>query len=288
MRARRSTAETPHGTRWVRSTDGDFPDHYHHPSFEAVGDDPVFSIASLRALAPNEPRKMSPDDAKGTISMMHYAAHKASVATDGEDRRQWLNTYFLLRNHVVVCNLGLANAAALRFRFHLIDEFDLKGEAELGLIRAVSLFDPWHPAKFSAHAFTACRLRCCQIVNASRQLKRAVKPAALEDWSEDKKARSPEECVMRILLYEAAQRHLKLVKFEVVKRSFGLGGSDPQTDEQIASELGIGLRSVQTTRCLACRELQPHLGAFADIARKPPREQAAELPPPVLAKAEKP
>ncbi len=75
----------------------------------------------------------------------------------GAKRRLWHERWRMLRDHLVVENLGLVYAAAKRFPCRTLNREEQQSAGELALLRAVDSFNPWLGFRLSTYAFHAIR-----------------------------------------------------------------------------------------------------------------------------------
>ena len=75
----------------------------------------------------------------------------------GAKRRLWHERWRIIRDHLVVENLGLVHAAAKRFPCWTLNREEQQSAGKLALLRAVDGFNPWLGFRFSTYAFHAIR-----------------------------------------------------------------------------------------------------------------------------------
>ena len=103
--------------------------------------------------------KYMPDETTRDIARrMHYAAFRMSKARSSADARRWQQTYFDLRDRIVVGNHKLVYRAVRRRMAMSNQTDDLIGDCHIVLIKAVAAYNPWMGIRFSTYAFT-CLIR---------------------------------------------------------------------------------------------------------------------------------
>lgn len=75
----------------------------------------------------------------------------------GAKRRLWHERWRMIRDHLVVENLGLVYAAVRRFPCWTLNREEQQSTGKLALLRAVDSFNPWLGFRFSTYTFHAIR-----------------------------------------------------------------------------------------------------------------------------------
>ena len=75
----------------------------------------------------------------------------------GARRRLWHERWRMIRDHLVVENLGLVHAVTERFPCWTLKHEEQQSAGTLGLLRAVDGFNPWLGFRFSTYAYHAIR-----------------------------------------------------------------------------------------------------------------------------------
>ena len=144
-------------TRHVLGYDG-LPKYVHHPDFEEQADCREY-LEGLSVLMADKAPPKSVAEAR-LFKAMHYCASRARrargkrIAVTAAAAR-WIKRRAVIREHLIVANLGLSYEMLRRTRFTNVDEDDLLGEGLRALCDAVEAFDPWRGYRFSTYACNA-------------------------------------------------------------------------------------------------------------------------------------
>ncbi|MCE9530137.1 MAG: sigma-70 family RNA polymerase sigma factor [Planctomycetes bacterium] len=134
------------------------PRFVHHESFEQANASRLYGPLDAIDPTPFFDSFMPDDVTRDTAKRMHYAAFRLSKAKGDAAQERWRQTYFELRDRIVVGNRKLAYRAVRR-RMALSNKADdLIGDCHIVLIQAVAAYNPWMGIRFSTYAFT-CLIR---------------------------------------------------------------------------------------------------------------------------------
>lgn len=113
--------------------------------------------AEIASWISSDPRTGSRPDEVPLFVALHTCAFRARRAgrswpSGATQRRRWIRRWKIIREYIVVENLGLAYTMISRFRAKDFDHDDLLSEAMFALARAVDRFNPWRGFRFSTYA----------------------------------------------------------------------------------------------------------------------------------------
>jgi RNA polymerase sigma factor (sigma-70 family) len=170
-------AVTTPGTTKERPAGGG-PAYVRHESFSRPDAEARYGPAGAHAgeyLASHMPDEVTRDTAR----RMHYAAYRARSEADARRRRQWQNTYFALRDRVVLGNRKLVYRAVRRWMPPSAFAEDMAGDCQVVLIQAVAAYNPWLGIRFSTYAFT-CLMRALSRLSQRHGADRLSRSVPLE------------------------------------------------------------------------------------------------------------
>ena len=171
---------------------------------------------------------------------------------------------------LVTNNLGLVRYVAKQFSSSNVDFDDLVSEGTMGLIKAASSFDETKNVKFSTYSSQCIRneilmyLRSTKKLNAEVYLNEPIgkdkddNTITLKEILEndDKPIEEEIELKLRIKkLYEKIKSSLQERERTILELRFGLNGAEPQTQHEIAKEMGISRSYVSRIETKAINKL---------------------------------
>jgi RNA polymerase sigma factor (sigma-70 family) len=173
-------APTTPGTTKERPAGG--PNYVRHESFARPDAEGRFGPAGADVgeyLASYMPDEVTRDVAK----RMHYAAYRAHREENARRSRQWQDTYFTLRDRVVLGNRKLVYRAVRRWMPPSAFAEDMAGDCQVVLIQAVAAYNPWIGIRFSTYAFT-CLMRALSRLSQRHAADRLHRSLPLEALAE--------------------------------------------------------------------------------------------------------
>ena len=157
---------------------------------------------------------------------------------------------------------------------HTSDQEDLISIGTIGLIKGISSFDPSKGARLATYA-----ARCVEneILMYFRSQKKAAMDVSLSEYIETGKdgnalslmevVRSDEDLFedlstreMHAKLHQAMEEHLTQRERNILALRYGLGGSQPLTQREIAAKCGISRSYVSRIEKKALKKLEEVLG----------------------------
>ena len=161
------------------------------------------------------------------------------------------------RNILIERNLRLVAHIMKKYYAHTSDQEDLISIGTIGLIKGISSFDPSKGARLATYA-----ARCVE--NVSEYIETGKDGNALslmevvrsdEDLFEDLSTRE-----MHAELHQAMEEHLTQRERNILALRYGLGGSQPLTQREIAAKCGISRSYVSRIEKKALKKLEEVLG----------------------------
>lgn len=256
-------------TRSIKPDAARAPHYIWHPAFPAKSAAVQFAAQS----APNAEQQSSlgylPDDeTRDIVRRMHYAAYRADKARTAQDRAEWKQSYFNLRDRVVLGNRKLVFRAIRKNSLVHQMADDLIGECDIIMIRAVAAYNPWIGVRFSTYAFTCLMrglARLSRRVAAKRMLNFMPLDAAAEQSLGALDLDSPIVSDLKPIeaFLQAGDPLLTGREKMVLKRRFGLSKEcERSTLETVGADLGISKERVRQVQTSALTKLRQALDAI--------------------------
>ena len=178
------------------------------------------------------------------------------------------------RNILIERNLRLVAHIMKKYYAHTADQEDLISIGTIGLIKGISSFDPSKGARLATYA-----ARCVEneILMYFRSQKKTAMDVSLSEYIETGKdgnalslmevVRSDEDLFedlstreMHAKLHQAMEEHLTQRERNILALRYGLGGSQPLTQREIAAKCGISRSYVSRIEKKALKKLEEVLG----------------------------
>lgn len=246
-------------TRSVRP--GHSPNYIWHPSFKKKSAAEEFDPQGAPSLENEQAVGHLPDEeTKDLIRRMHYAAYRADTSTPAR-RQAWKQTYFRLRDRVVLGNRKLVFRAIHKSPLAQQMADDLIGECDIIMIHAVAAFNPWLGIRFSTYAFT-CLLRGLARVSRRVAAKRIISflpldSEGVEAVQDSAAATAADE--LRGIAEFLRPGNVVLTSREkaVISKRFGFNtGERRATLESLGDDMGISKERVRQVQASALAKLR--------------------------------
>lgn len=251
-------------TRAVKPDADRAPHYVWHPSFKAKSSVTAFDPQQ----APNVDNEahlgyLPDEETRDIVRRMHFAAFRADQARTAQDRQRWKQSYFDLRDRVVLGNRKLIFRAIRKNSLVQQMADDLIGECDIIMIRAVAAYNPWMGIRFSTYAFT-CLMRGLARLSRRVTAKRLLNFMPLDAAGEqalgelDTEISLANEFKPIEEFFKAGNPLLTYREKVVLKRRFGFSADhDRATLETLGADLGISkerVRQVQTSALAKLRQ----------------------------------
>ncbi len=263
------TIEYPNpGTRSVKPDDEYAPRYVLHPSFKLKLAAENYDPATCPSAVNEKSLGFLPDEeTRDIVRRMHFAAFRTDTATTPRERRAWKQSYFELRDRVVLGNRKLVFRAIRKNALVQQMADDLIGECDIIMIRAVAAYNPWMGIRFSTYAFT-CLMRGLARLSRRAAAKRFLNFIPLEAATDNALGqldldRAPAGDFKPIEVFFQAGNPLLTSREKIVlKRRFGLGKEPRRTTlEMLGAALGISKERVRQVQSDAIAKLKIALDA---------------------------
>ena len=185
----------------------------------------------------------------------------------GAKRRLWHERWRMIRDHLMVKNLGLVHAAVKRFPCWTLNREEQQSAGELALLRAVDSFNPWLGFRLSTYAFRAIR---CSLIAESRKetiyqsrYRREPVEWADEGVREDSHLDLRADQLRRVLSENRAE--LDVRESMIIASRFPWDQRNGATLHEVAAILGLsreGVRKIQKRGLAKLRQIleaDPHM-----------------------------
>lgn len=255
-------------TKAIKPDPSQAPHYVWHPAFKTKAGAAEFAPDAAPTLVNEAALGFLPDEeTRDIVRRMHYAAFRADKAKSNPERRQWKQTYFDLRDRVVLGNRKLIFRAIRKNSLVHQMADDLIGECDIIMIRAVAAYNPWMGIRFSTYAFTCLMrglARLSRRVAAKRMLNFMPLDAAGEGalGAEDAEPSISTEFKPIEEFFQAGNELLSYREKVVLKRRFGFTAEHHRsTLETLGADLGISKERVRQVQSSALAKLRQALDA---------------------------
>ncbi|OWK34565.1 sigma-70 family RNA polymerase sigma factor [Fimbriiglobus ruber] len=242
------------------------PSYVIHPSFDAKTARKTFEPSELLDHPVDFGDKHMPDDVtRDHARRMHYAAHRLHAAKTPGERARWQQTYFRLRDQIVLGNRKLIYRAVRRRMAVSNRADDMIGDCHIVLIQAVAAYNPWLGIRFSTYAYT-CLVRALARMShrlSTDWLARSMPLEALPDGEPRMKFVAVPSTTGQVRIEEFLRDDHPLLsdrEKSIISRRFCLGDeSNNQTLEKVGKELGLSKERVRQVQATALDKLRQAL-----------------------------
>ena len=194
------------------------------------------------------------------------------------EERMWLERYARgdqeARNVLIEHNLRLVSHIIKKYYVQSADQEDLISIGTIGLIKGISSFDPSKGAKLATYAARCIENEILMYFRAQKKLQGEVSLSDSIDMDKEGNALQLMDVVgvddtmledlhdreSAVLLHKLVQEKLTNRESEIIRLRYGLGGTLPLTQREVASAFGISRSYVSRIEKKALEKLRAELG----------------------------
>ena len=250
-------------TRSVKPDPALAPHYVWHPSFPTKGALEQLDPAAVPSAVNEKSLGYLPDEeTRDLVRRMHYTAYRADTAKSSRERRGWKQSYFDLRDRVILGNHKLVFRAIRNNALVQQMADDLIGECDIIMIRAVAAYNPWLGIRFSTYAFT-CLMRGLARLSRRAAAKRLLNFIPLDAAAENALGEFDPDTALAAdfkpieVFFQSGNTLLSHREKVVIKRRFGFGKEQRRaTLETLGVDLGISKERVRQVQSSAIAKLK--------------------------------